>query len=80
MYDYYFDEDWTLGEYETCTIGGASFGDIECGFDDDFGSFGDYECGCDYDISDAGVSSAGTAEYSYTHKLLRTGVVSDLHI
>ena len=52
MYDYYFDEDWTLGEYETCTIGGASFGDIECGFDDDFGSFGDYECGCDYDISD----------------------------
>lgn len=63
---YYSDYDWTLGEYETGTIGhlsygdyecgfGAyepSFGDYECGFDYDSPSFGEYECGCDYDISD----------------------------
>ena len=52
MYDFYFDNDWTLGEYETCTIGAPSFGEYECGFDADSISFGEYECGCDYDISD----------------------------
>ena len=51
--DYHNDHnDWTLGEYETGTIGSPSFGDYECGFSDDSPSYGDYECGCDYDWSD----------------------------
>lgn len=63
---YYDYDDWTLGEYETCTIGEPSYGDIECGFGadslslsyyecgfsiDDV-SYGEYECGCDWDYSD----------------------------
>ena len=47
-----FNNDWTFGEYETGTIGSASYGDYECGFDIDSSSLGEYECGCDYDISD----------------------------
>lgn len=52
MYDFEFNNDWTLGEHETCTIGGPSFGEYECGFGADSISLGEYECGCDYDISD----------------------------
>lgn len=62
----FFGYDWTLGEYETCTIGAPSYGeyecgfgadslslgDYECGFDADSPSLGEYECGCDYDWSD----------------------------
>ena len=47
-----FNNDWTLGEYETGTIGALSYGDYECGFDADSPSYGEYECGCDYDWSD----------------------------
>ena len=55
-YDYndYHDDHygWTLGEYETGTIGAPSYGDYECGFSADSPSYGEYECGCDYDWSD----------------------------
>ena len=52
MYYDDFNNSWTYGEYETCTIGAPSFGEYECGFDADCVSFGGSECGCDYDISD----------------------------
>lgn len=52
MYYDEFNNDCTLGEYETGTIGAPSYGDYECGFDIDSPSLGEYECGCDYDISD----------------------------
>ena len=52
MYYDDFNNDQTLGEYETCTIGESSFGEYECGFDAVSPSFGDYECGCDCDYSD----------------------------
>ena len=48
----WFEEDWTLGEYETNSIGSPSFGDYECGCGADSPSLGEYECGVDYDISD----------------------------
>lgn len=47
-----YNSDWTLGEYETCTIGQPSFGAYEIGLSDDGPSIGELECGCDYDISD----------------------------
>ena len=47
-----FEESWTLGEYETNTIGSPSFGDYECLADPDGPSFGAYECGADYDYVD----------------------------
>lgn len=52
MYYDDFNNYWTLGEYETGTIGTPSLGEYECGFDVGSPSFGEYECGCDYDISD----------------------------
>ncbi|MBQ1186164.1 MAG: hypothetical protein IIX54_00545 [Clostridia bacterium] len=55
MWNYYADEfgnDWTLAEYETCSIGQPDYGYIECGFDIDAPSLAEYECGVDYDITD----------------------------
>ena len=52
-YDYFdYDNSYSLGEYETGTIGQPSYGEYECGFNADSASLGEYECGCEYDWSD----------------------------
>ena len=48
MYYDEFDNSWTLGEYETGTIGAPSFSEYECGFDTDSLTFDGYECDCDW--------------------------------
>lgn len=41
MYDYDFNSNWTLGQYETCTIDSLSFGQYECCTGDYYSGYGE---------------------------------------
>ena len=52
MYDYDFYTDFTLGQYETCTIGSQTFGQYECCTYDCGGGYGEYDSYDGIDVSD----------------------------